>query len=509
MINRTKIKDSIYDILDEDPKKIQEYIDNEAKKTSEQKEKEKEKRNKRSNIVDINLQENIDNQPDNPYNKIVIHTEKDNLVHNYFHYFDMYWDAGDCMSSAILKLPKTNTENTKYWITYTGDVTIYLGNEINTEMHKSQDQNVQNTYFDLQGMKPIFKGEIGRIKEYNKELEIHVDSIGKRFKQKIPEDFRQSFIYNQNVRDAFQAICEFLGVKYICPPGKPPEQDNQTPEEATTNGDGTENNVNDKNNQEQQISQQASAAADQASKAADAAAKKAADKMSNSSQNNANTGTDSNTSDSNNSNNATQNNLNDTTQQNDIQNGLSDISFDANGGIVHGSSSIITSPDMEDTLLSLEEHPLDSYLEDTTFVATDVKKFLKGEMFDTVHSSVMNYGSITIQPKSSTSSDMSTVGSGVGGTSDDQNSDKQNDGSSGSESQWYENGKTGVTLKNVKFNTPKQALSYDQVNAMSFGQAQQEAAKTDKYYWTTILRLRARGALYRVGPGTPYYKFNY
>ena len=47
------------------------------------------------------------------------------------------------------------------------------------------------------------------------------------------------------------------------------------------------------------------------------------------------------------------------------------------------------------------------------------------------------------------------------------------------------------------------------VNIITFLQAREEATRTDKYYWTTILRLRARAALYNVGPGTPYYKFNY
>ena len=52
-------------------------------------------------------------------------------------------------------------------------------------MHKSTPESNNETYFTLNTMKPIFKGEIGQIKEYNKELEIHIDSIGKRFKQKI------------------------------------------------------------------------------------------------------------------------------------------------------------------------------------------------------------------------------------------------------------------------------------------------------------------------------------
>ena len=84
MINRTKINNSIYEILDKDPKEITKYQEREAKKTAEQKEKEKEKRNKKSNITDVNLDENLNNQDSNPSNQVVVHTETDNLVHNYF-----------------------------------------------------------------------------------------------------------------------------------------------------------------------------------------------------------------------------------------------------------------------------------------------------------------------------------------------------------------------------------------------------------------------------------------
>lgn len=477
MINRTKINDSIYDILDKDPSEIRAYIDAEAEKTPEQKTKEKEEYNKRTNIVDINLQQNIDNQEDNPYNKILIHTEKDNLVHNYFHYFDMYWDAGDCMSSVILKLPKTDKDNTKYWITYTGDVIIYLGNEINAEQHKSKPEGAPDTYFDLKTLKPIFKGEIGQIKEYTKELEIHVDSIGKRFKQKIPEEFRQSYINNQNVRDAFQAICEFLGVKYICPPGNLPPQDNEI-ENNDPQGDGTENNVEDKKNQESQIALQAS---------------QQASKNDNESQNN---GTNTN----NIQNDESQNQLNNTTEQNDTQNGYSDISFDANGAIVHNSVAIETSPDMEDTLLALEEHPLDKYLEDTTFVATDVKRFLNGEMFDTVHNGVMNYGSITIEPKSAPTSDMTTMGTATsdmatGAESSDSDSGSSNSGAQSSSSS---NGKTAknktVGKKGVWGKTAAGSLylTQDAINKMSMAEAKRrydEGRRKNLYTRATMEKL--------------------
>lgn len=505
MINRTKIKNSIYDILDEDPKKIQEYINTEAEKTTEQKEKEKEKRNKKSNITDVNLQNNIDNQEDNPYNRIVIHTEKDNIVHNYFHDFEMYWDAGDPLSSAILKLPKTNEDNTKYWITYTGDVVIYLGNEINAEMKKSQDGQSQETYLSLKGMKPIFKGEIGRIKEYNKELEIHIDSIGKRFKQKIPEEFRQSFINNQNVRDAFQAICEFLGVKYICPPP-------QASDDVET--DGTENSVDDSTQQQVALGADAVNKAENQNQNSNTTndVKQQTQNLLNNSKSGITlqgiqlTGT-SQTGQNDESNNTDQNTNMDVNAntQSDVQNGYADISFDANGNITHGSVGIETSPDMEDTLLALEEHPLDKYLEDTTFVATDVKRFLNGEMFDTVHNFVMNYGAITIQPKSSSSSDMSTIGTnGTTNSTDDTNSTSDtNDKMGGNIGGQVTINKMGGSIGgsvSVKGQTSssnssskKKTLTQAYVNSLTPAKAKELAKQTNVYDAVTIKRLRRRG----------------
>ena len=460
MINRTKINNSLYDILDEDPSKIKQYIEAESKKTAKQKEKEKKKRNKVSNISDINLKENLNNQEKNPSNQIVIHTEKDNLTHNYFHSFMLYWDAGDALSNVIIKMPKTDTENTKYWITYDGEVTIYFGNDINREWEQKTNENNQSqtneSYWDIQNMQAIFRGEIGNIKEYQETLEIHIDSIGKRFKQKIPDDFRQSFINNQNVRDAFQAICEFIGVKYICPPPNPKEQDEEMPNESAQN-DGTQNNVDGKTNQEKQL---ASEAANRVNNA-----------VGNASQNNGSNGSNNQTSNNQLQNGNAQNSLDGTDQQNDIQNGYSDISFDANGSIVHGSVAIETSPDMEDTLLALEDHPLDKYLEDTTYVATDVKKFLNGEMFETVHGFAMNYGSITIEPKSSSTSDMSTISGTNGTNSSDSNKNGWHDG------QLYENGK--IVLYDSYINT----LSPEQAKAKAEGGANTYTKDTLDKLW--------------------------
>ena len=42
-----------------------------------------------------------------PSNNILIVSDMDILTHNYFHYFDTFWDARDCQANAIVRMPKT------------------------------------------------------------------------------------------------------------------------------------------------------------------------------------------------------------------------------------------------------------------------------------------------------------------------------------------------------------------------------------------------------------------
>ena len=161
----------------------------------------------------------------------------------------------------------------------------------------------------------------------------------------------------------------------------------------------------------------------------------------------------------------------------DIINGYGDVNFDANGSIVHGSKVIETSPDMADTLTTMEEHPFEKYLEDETGIIEKVNGFLRGEMFDEIHSNVMDYNAITIEPKSTSSSDMSTVGGTPGDTAGgtDENSDSSsssgtssNFGNKSSRSrekngwingQYYINGKIYLSKSYINSLSPKQAAA--------------------------------------------------
>lgn len=382
--------------------------------------------------------ETLNNQDNKePVNNIMVVSEQDNLVHNYFHYFEMFWDALDCLSTIILRLPKSDVNNTNYWISYTGDISVYLGNNIKSE-YKNKEK-----FYDKGDLIPVFRGSVSRIKEHANQVSIHVTSIGKRFKQKIPQEFRESYIYNQNVRDAFQAICEFLGVKYICPPQTESTEDEELDEESAKL-DGTENDVNTKVDKEGNIAKTAATKAANASKKKNSSkksSKKSNKKSNKKSSKNSKSGTDK-TKTISDIDGSTQSDDENKTEENDEltnneeietpQNGYGDINFDAAGNIVHGEKVIETSPDMAETLLAMEEHPFEQYVDDETGIVEDIKRFMNGEMFDELHNQVMDYNAITIQPKSSSSSDMSTASATNTAATNTQNN--QNGTTSGSSS---------------------------------------------------------------------------
>lgn len=358
-----------------------------------------------------------------PINNITVITADDNLIHNYFTSMDISWDASNCLSSAIIKMPKMNTENTNYWTTYTGQLTIYAGynftfDYVNNNSYRTEQDAAESLtkYWDNSDIKPFFRGEISRVKELEEEITIYVDSIGRRFQQKIPDEFRQSFIYNQNVRDAFQAICEFLGVAYICPPKTVTDDGEETAEDSEVTTDGSENDVSSQQNKEKQLQQAAQNKANQVN-----------------SQSNTSS-TDSSTTNENNQENTDENTeLTDNTEIDTPQNGYGDINFDANGAITHGSTVIETSPDMAETLAAMEENPLEKYLEDETGIVEKVQKFLDGEMFDELHNKVMDYGAVTIEPKASSTSEISTTGT-TGATNNTATGDSNNSNNNGGDS---------------------------------------------------------------------------
>lgn len=174
-----------------------------------------------------------------PANEFVVVTKKDNLVHNYFFYCDNFWDSDDCFAQITIGFAKDRHEDVKYWTNYQDElVYIYMGNDVSKKVVEN------NKYYDIkESQKPFFVGRVAKVTEGDTLMYVKVHNIGERFKMKIPDEFREKYINGQNVRDAFQAICEFLGVYYICPPNVAPKDGSQDP-------DGDKNNPQKKSQKE-------------------------------------------------------------------------------------------------------------------------------------------------------------------------------------------------------------------------------------------------------------------
>ena len=394
-----------------------------------------------------------------PVTSIMVITSEDNLIHNYFYSFETSWDAINCLQMVVLKMPKMGQKNIQYWANYTGQLTIYMGynftyDKVNSNQFSNEQEAAESVarYWDNSNVKPYFRGEVDKIKEYKSNITIYVKNIGARFQQKIPEEFRQAFIYNQNVRDSFVAMCEFLGVQYICPPQTVTEEAGEETTEGETENDGTENDVEQRLSTSQTLANRArKKTRNSSSRSSSRSSNNQASNLPNSSAAN--------------SENSTEEGEEEDTEEgmevevNDIMNGYDDISFDANGAITHSSAVIEASPDMAHTLVAMEENPLEKYLDDETGIVEKVQNFLNGEMFDELHNDVMNYDSITIEPKAASSSDITTTGTTPPttdtGSSDSNNSNGENSSPSVRETLNPANTRIGLQGVNIIRQTPR------------------------------------------------------
>ena len=394
-----------------------------------------------------------------PITSIMVITSEDNLIHNYFYSFETSWDESNCLQMVVLKMPKMGQRNIQYWASYIGQLTVYMGynftyDKVNANKFSSEQKAAESLarYWDNSDIKPYFRGEVDKIKEYKTHIVVYVKNIGARFQQKIPEEFRQAFIYNQNVRDSFVAMCEFLGIQYICPPQTVTEEAGEETTDGETGNDGTENDVGQQLSTSQHLANRARKKTNSSSRrSSSSSSNNQASNLPNSSAANGENGTEGEEEE-------TEEGLEDA-EVDDIMNGYDDISFDANGAITHSSAVIEESPNMAHTLVAMEENPLEKYLDDETGIIEKVQNFLNGEMFDELHNNVMNYDSITIEPQAASSSDIATTGTTTPttntGSSDSNNSNNGNSTPSVRETLNPANTSIGLKGVNIIRQTPR------------------------------------------------------
>ena len=174
---------------------------------------------------------------------IAIITLDDNISHTYCS--KIKWDKNNYtpLGTAQLTMPYSK-EIESYWIKYSGAVLIHANlnsrqqsltqaamyNMPNTtslnmqnyqknqkeekKVDKKKDEktnkiHLQNDYYNYS-----FIGKTARFKQVGKTFIVYLEDLGWKFIQKVPKEFRDSYISGQSLDDAFQAICEFMGVDF-------------------------------------------------------------------------------------------------------------------------------------------------------------------------------------------------------------------------------------------------------------------------------------------------------
>ena len=170
---------------------------------------------------------------------ISVITLEDNINHTYCAKIKWEKDNRTPIGVAELIMPY-DKKIESYWSKYSGIVVIH------GHLNSKKNQDIQSLIYNLpqtislnlkaqQNNKNIIQkedkeknkihlqndkynysyiGKVSRFKQVGKTFIVYLEDLGWKFLQKVPKEFRNSYIAGQSLDDAFQAICEFMGVDF-------------------------------------------------------------------------------------------------------------------------------------------------------------------------------------------------------------------------------------------------------------------------------------------------------
>ena len=163
------------------------------------------------------LIQTLNSQSRNMQIDVQVITLDDNLNHPYFASIDISKDNLSPIGICKVVAPY-DAQILQYWNTYIGIIIISFN------IKDLQQQNTNSLLF-LQSnelSERIVNDEynysficrIQKIKHKGKEIIVYFEDLGWKFLQKVPKEFRETYIANQPLDKAFQAICELLEVDF-------------------------------------------------------------------------------------------------------------------------------------------------------------------------------------------------------------------------------------------------------------------------------------------------------
>lgn len=163
------------------------------------------------------------------HNSVGIITLEDNLAHTYM--IDTYVDVDNSLPVGYAQVIfPYNRDILQYWTTYNGIVIIHskllpkdtnnqaINNLPNSSLKSKSIEQIKthkdkNKIVIEQDYNYSFIGRIHKVKHAGKRIIVKLENLGWKFLQKMPMDFRKTYVASKPVGDAFQDICSFMGVE--------------------------------------------------------------------------------------------------------------------------------------------------------------------------------------------------------------------------------------------------------------------------------------------------------
>ena len=159
-------------------------------------------------------------------------TLNDGLAHKYF--TSLKWEKDNNVPVGFAQA-KTLYQGDilKYWSSYNGPIVIHaqltkreendmvmntLPNtslqtkqiqQANIEVDEDNKIRIDNSYYNYS-----FIGKVSKVRQVGQNIVIKFEDLGWKFLQKVPKEFRDTYIAGQTLDNAFQAMCEFMGVDF-------------------------------------------------------------------------------------------------------------------------------------------------------------------------------------------------------------------------------------------------------------------------------------------------------
>lgn len=167
--------------------------------------------------MEQSLIQTLNSQTKNMQVDVRVITLNDNLHHPYFTSIDISKDNLSPIGIGKI-ITVYSSDILKYWTNYTGIVVISFNMKESKNIN-TNSSNFTKTYglperLENNEYNYSLISKVSKIKHKGKQITIYLEDLGWKFLQKVPKEFRETYIAGQSLDKAFQAICEFLGVDF-------------------------------------------------------------------------------------------------------------------------------------------------------------------------------------------------------------------------------------------------------------------------------------------------------